>query len=349
MKKKIKMEKKYYRVEYVWIGGNKELRSKSKTIFSNKKLVLEDLTEWNYDGSSTAQANGDDTEILIKPQVLFNDPFRYNGYLVLCDTYSPNGEPHKTNKRYNAIKIFEKYKEQKPMYGLEQEFFFMKMGTKIPLSFPSMIGQLQPQLGPQGPYYCSVGASNCFHREIMEEFYEKALYAGIKISGINAEVAPSQWEFQVGPCIGIEQGDHLWMARYILERICEKYKCDVCYDPKPLIGDWNGSGCHTNFSTLKMRETNGIKDILLAVNKLEKNHKKMISVYGDEDNKKRLTGKHETGNWEKFTYGYGTRNTTVRIGNDVKKNQKGYFEIRAVSSNIDPYCVTSEILKVINE
>lgn len=339
-----------YQLEYIWIGGNKELRSKSKTYHSNK-VNLKNLPVWNYDGSSTAQADGDDTEVLIKPQALFKDPFRKNGYLVMCDTYRPTGEPHKTNKRYNANQIFEQYKEQEPMYGLEQEFFFMKKGTKIPLSFPTptMIGQLQPQLGPQGPYYCSVGASNCYHRDIMEEFYYKALYAGVKISGINAEVAPSQWEFQVGPCIGIEQGDHLWIARYILERICERWDCDVCYDPKPLKGDWNGSGCHTNFSTLKMREPNGIEDILIAVHKLEKNHKKMISVYGDEDNKERLTGRHETGNWKNFTYGYGTRNTTVRIGNDVKKNQKGYFEIRAVSSNIDPYYVTGQILKTINE
>lgn len=340
----------YYQIEYIWIGGNKELRSKSKTIYSNKKITLEDLPLWNFDGSSTAQANGDDTEILIKPCALFKDPFRKYGYLVLCDTYRPNGEPHKTNKRYFALKIFQKYKEQEPMYGLEQEFFFMKKGTKIPLSFPTptMIGQLQPQLGPQGPYYCSVGASNCYHREIMEDFYNKALYAGIKISGINAEVAPSQWEFQVGPCIGIEQGDHLWVARYILERISEIYNCDICYDPKPLKGDWNGSGCHTNFSTLKMRNDSGLIEILNAINKLSVNHKNMISVYGDEDNKERLTGRHETGNWEKFTFGYGTRNTTIRIGNDVKLKNKGYFEIRAVSSNIDPYYVTSEILKTIN-
>lgn len=334
-------------VEYVWIGGNKELRSKTKTIKTNSPLYLKDLPDWNYDGSSTAQADGDDTEVIIKPRALFKDPFRYGGYLVMCDTYRPNGEPHKTNKRYKAMEIFEKYEEQKPMFGLEQEFFFMKKGTKIPLSFPTptLIGQL----GPQGPYYCSIGSSNCYHRNMMEEFYNFALYAGIKISGINAEVAPSQWEFQVGPCIGIEQGDHLWMARYILERLSEKYDCDICYDPKPLKGDWNGSGCHTNFSTLKMRESNGIEDILIAVHKLEEKHNHMISVYGGEDNKERLTGRHETGNWQKFSYGYGTRNTTIRIGNDVKKNQKGYFEVRAVSSNIDPYYVTSELLKAINE
>lgn len=344
----LSIPKNVYQVEYIWIGGNKELRSKSKTVYLNKKIELKDLSIWNFDGSSTKQAEESDTEILIKPQALFKDPFRLGGFLVLCDTYKTNGEPHKTNKRYNAVKIFEKYKEQVPMYGLEQEFFLMKPGTKIPLSFPSTNGQLQPQLGPQGPYYCSVGSSKCYHREIIEEFYNKALYTGLKISGINAEVAPSQWEFQVGPCIGIEEGDHLWLSRYILERICEKYNCDVCYDPKPLKGDWNGSGCHTNFSTLKMREKNGLKHIINAVNKLSENHKEMISIYGDEDNKERLTGRHETGNWEKFTYGYGTRNTTVRIGNDVKLSNKGYFEIRAVSSNIDPYYVTSEILKNIN-
>jgi glutamine synthetase len=327
-------------VTYVWIGGKKELRSKSKTILKGGKLTLSDLPEWDYDGSSTDQATGDNSEVLLKPQALFRDPFRIGGYLVMCDTYTPEGKPHPTNERVNAKRLFEMGKEYDPWFGIEQEFYFMKKGTKIPAGFP--------QTGiaaPQGQYYCSVGASNCYHRNLMEVFYRATLYAGLKISGINAEVGISQWEFQVGPCLGIEEGDHLWMARYILERISEKYDLDVCWDPKPVKGDWNGSGCHTNYSTKEMREEGGLDKIIKAVEKLGVNHKNMINVYGGEDNKDRLTGKHETASWEEFSWGYANRGATVRVGRQTEKEGKGYMEVRAVASNCDPYLVTSKIFE----
>ena len=329
-------------VSYVWVGGNGELRSKSKTMDKPKiNYVVKDLRAWNFDGSSTGQSLTDNTEVIIKPQAIFKDPFRKSGILVMCDTYLSDGTPHPTNHRAEAVKIFNKKLEEEPFFGLEQEFFIMKKGTKTPIGFPE--DGSKPK--PRGQYYCSVGASNCIGGEIMECFYRAALYAGIKVSGINSEVEIGQWEFQVGPCTGIEQGDHLLIARYILERVSEIFDVDINYDPKPVKGDFNGSGCHTNYSTKKMREKGGLKHILKAVKKLEENHEHMISVYGDEDNKERLTGKHETANWKQFSYGYGSRNTTVRIGNEVKKQNKGYFEVRAVASNICPWKVTSEIFK----
>ena len=331
-------------VTYVWIGGEKELRGKSKTFIrksdSKGPLNLSELPDWDYDGSSTKQATGDNSEVLIKPQALFKDPFREGGYLVMCDTYKPDYTPHPNNYRYEAMKIFEQGKEHKPWYGIEQEFYFMKKGTKIPAGFPET-----QSAAPQGQYYCSVGASNCYHREIMELFYRASLYAGLKISGINAEVGISQWEFQVGPCLGIEEGDHLWMARYILERISEQYNLDVNWDPKPVKGDWNGSGCHTNYSTIEMRKEGGLEKIIEAVNKLGKNHEEMINVYGGEDNKARLTGKHETASWETFSWGFANRGATIRVGRKTQKDGKGYMEVRAVASNCDPYLVTSKIFK----
>ena len=334
-------------VTYVWVGGNGELRSKSKTMDKPKiNYVVKDMRGWDYDGSSTNQATGESSEVIIKPQAIFKDPFRTDGLLVMCDTYLSDGTPHPTNNRAKAVKLFNKKTNAEPFFGLEQEFFIMKKGTKVPIGFPD--DGSKPN--PQGQYYCSVGASNAIGREILECFYRAALYSGVKVSGINAEVAPGQWEFQVGPCTGIEQGDHHWIARYILERVSELFDVDINYDPKPLgvDSDFNGSGCHTNYSTKKMREKGGLKHILEALKKLEENHEHMISVYGDEDNKQRLSGKHETANWKQFSWGYGSRNTTVRIGNEVKKLGKGYFEIRAVSSNICPWKVTSEIFKVTN-
>jgi len=342
-------------VTYVWIGGNKELRSKTKTLpkFTNTKKYLKleedkrtqynvnELPDWNYDGSSTEQADGSSSEIIIKPQRIFKDPFRKDGLLVMCDTYLPNGLPHQTNTRFNANNTFNEKLDEEPWYGIEQEFFVMKKGTKIPLGFPH---NGYPE--PQGKYYCSVGSSNCMGRDVLETFYRAALYAGITISGTNVEVAPSQFEYQVGPCTGISSGDHLWMSRYILHRVSELYDVDINFEPKPVKGDWNGSGCHTNYSTKSMREKGGLNHILKALERLDTYHTHMIPFYGNDNNKERLTGKHETGHWSKFSWGYGDRGTTVRVGNDVKKQDMGYFEIRAVSSDMDPWYTTSEVFRV---
>ena len=325
---------------YVWIGGNKEVRSKTKTL-PRTKYEVSDLPDWNYDGSSTNQAQGHFSEIIIKPQRIFKDPFRKDGLLVMCDTYLTTGEPHSTNTRYNANKTFNEKLSEHPWFGIEQEFFVMKKGTRTPLGFPS---NGFPE--PQGKYYCSVGSSNCMGRDVLETFYRAAVFAGIKISGTNVEVAPSQFEYQVGPCTGIESGDHLWMSRYILHRVSELYDVDVNFEPKPVKGDWNGSGCHTNYSTLPMRKENGLDHILKAINQLRMNHTHMVPYYGDDNNKERLTGQHETGHWSEFSWGYGDRGATVRVGTDVKKAKKGYFEIRAVSSDMDPWYTTSEIFRV---
>ena len=336
-------------IEYVWIGGDNELRSKTKVINFISGFSLNDIPEWNYDGSSTNQASGEDSEIIIKPRCLFKDPFRGDSdYMVMCDTYHPNGEPHKTNYRSWANDLFNQKLNEEPWFGLEQEYFLSDR------DFPNkFLGFGHPIDGrpdhnripySQGQYYCSAGAENSFGRKVSEEHLQCCIKAGIKISGINGEVAPGQWEFQIGPCIGIEQGDHLWMARYILLRIAEKYNIIVNFEPKPFKGDWNGSGCHTNYSTQKMREPNGLKINIQAIEKLEKKHNEHMELYGT-GNEDRMTGEHETASFDKFTYGIANRGCSIRIGNDTYKNEKGYFEDRRPSSNCDPYCVTGMIFK----
>jgi len=325
-------------VDYVWIGGQGELRSKTRVLYQTVNN-LSDIPVWNYDGSSTDQADGGASEIYLQPRRIFKCPFKKpDGLIVLCDTYMPNGQPAKYNHRNAAEKIFKQYADQEPWYGLEQEYFIFGADHK-PLGFDPA--------KKQGPYYCSVGGQNAFGRQISDEHMLACMYAGIKVSGTNSEVAPGQWEFQIGPVEGIDAADQLWIARYLLEKISEKYQTYIVYHPKPLAGDWNGSGCHTNFSTKVMREPGGYQVILDVMPKLEKNHLKHMQVYG-VDNKMRMTGLHETSSYHEFTFGVGSRKTSIRIPNDTVKNDMGYFEDRRPAANIDPYQVTSIILKTIN-
>jgi glutamine synthetase len=341
----------YVLCEYVWIDADGGLRSKTKVISGKSKVTLEDLPHWNFDGSSTGQAPGEDSEVIIEPVAVFPDPFRGgNHVLVMTACYTPQGVAIPTNTRTPAKEIFDLGLEEKPWFGIEQEYTLFKDGVPLgwPVSAARSHGGPMVQMGypgPQGPYYCSAGADVAFGRDIVEEHLIKCLEAGINVSGINAEVMPGQWEYQVGPCTGIEAGDHLWMSRYILNRVCEQHEIIVSLEPKPVPGDWNGAGCHTNFSTLKMREKNPKaldQYIIPAIERLGAKHAEHIQVYGS-GNEMRLTGAHETASIHEFSYGVANRGASVRIGNDTKQNGYGYFEDRRPASNMDPYVVTSKI------
>jgi glutamine synthetase len=334
----------YSVVEYVWIGGNNVLRSKSR-VFPDGVLDVSDLPKWNFDGSSTGQASGEDSEVIIVPRKLYKCPFRDGkNYLVMCDTYTPDDKPLSNNHRQWASTIFEnpKVEEQIPWFGMEQEYFLINPETDRPLGF---LKYSDPE--KQGKYYCSAGHGRAFGRKVVEQHLKYCLIAGIKMSGINAEVAPGQWEFQIGPCIGINEGDDLWMARYIMERVTEEHNLIVNWEPKPENGDWNGSGCHTNYSTLNMRKEitdnkTGLDYINEAIKKLSHKHKEHMNIYGS-GNELRMTGLHETADYNKFSWGTANRGASIRIGNENMKNKYGYFEDRRPSSNCDPYLVTAKL------
>ncbi|XP_021713022.1 glutamine synthetase 2 cytoplasmic isoform X1 [Aedes aegypti] len=330
---------------YIWIDGTGEnLRCKDRTLeFIPEKPS--DLPIWNYDGSSCYQAEGHNSDVYLHPVAIFKDPMRPgNNILVMCETYRFDGTPTQSNKRRTCREVCDKVADQQPWFGIEQEYTLLDIDGR-PLGWPK-----NGFPGPQGPYYCGVGANKVYARDIVDAHYRACLYAGIKICGTNAEVMPAQWEYQVGPCEGISIGDELWVSRFLLHRIAEEFGIVATLDPKPMVGDWNGAGAHTNVSTKTMREEGGIVEIESAIAKLSKCHERHIRAYDPregKDNERRLTGKHETSSIYDFNAGVANRGASVRIPRGVADEGKGYFEDRRPSSNCDPYSVVEAILRTI--
>jgi len=340
--------KKNVVLEYVWIDVSGKTRSKNKviTIEVDEKLVLE---EWTFDGSSTGQALGTLSDIILKPVSIFKNPFiKYtDSLLVLCECYDRDGTPHTTNFRHRCGITFSSSVNSESLFGIEQEYILFGRNN-LPLDWKE---HNEPGCGGQNnntgsPYYCSSGGDRCFGRKVAEEHLQLCLEAGVKICGTNAEVMASQWEFQIGPLNAIEVSDHLWIARYILDRVTENHECYASLHPKPWKGNWNGSGCHTNFSTKEMREAGGLFKIKEACEKLERKHKEHMEVYG-KYNEERLTGIHETSSINKFSWGMSDRGCSIRIPLIVEKTGCGYLEDRRPASNMDPYLVTERLLSTV--
>ena len=298
---------------------------------------VEELPIWNYDGSSTYQAEGSNSDTYLYPCKIYPDPFRGgDNIMVMCDTYKYDKTPTATNHRKVCSEVMEKAKEQVPWFGMEQEYTLLDTDGH-PLGWPK-----NGFPGPQGPYYCGVGANKVYGRDIVEAHYRACLYAGIRVSGTNAEVMPAQWEYQVGPTEGIDMGDDLWISRYLLCRVAEDFGVVVTFDPKPMSGDWNGAGAHCNFSTEPMRAPGGMEAIKAAIDNLSRHHKRHIMAYDPnegKDNERRLTGLHETSSIHDFSAGVANRGSSIRIPRDVAEKGYGYLEDRRPSSNCDPYSV----------
>ncbi len=322
--------------EYIWIDGTDPtplIRSKTKVITTTGEPPV-----WGFDGSSTKQATGEQSDCVLVPVFTCNDPLRGgNNILVLCEVFNTDMTAHETNTRHACRETETKFRDQELWYGLEQEYTLMSGGK--PLGFPS-----EGEPPAQGEYYCSNGNGRAFGRVIAEEHLFLCLQAGLNIGGINAEVCPGQWEFQVGPNGTTSVGDHLWVARYLLERTAEKYNVDVSFEGKPMKGDWNGAGCHTNFSTKQMRES--YDAVVAAAEALGKNTDAHISNYGHgiED---RLTGAHETCSHQEFKWGVSDRTASLRIPWHVERTGKGYVEDRRPNANCDPYVVATLIANTV--
>jgi glutamine synthetase len=327
-----------YKAEYIWIDGTEptaKLRSKTKILPDGAELPI-----WGFDGSSTNQATGDKSDCVLQPVFSCPDPIR-GGYdvLVLCEVYTVDGKPHATNTRDACARTAKKYAKHEPIFGIEQEYTFFKDGR--PYGFP--VGGFP---APQGGYYCGVGSDEIFGRDIVDHHLDNCLAAGLSISGVNAEVMIGQWEYQVGPVPTLEVADQLWVSRWLLYRTAEDYDVSATLDPKPMKGDWNGAGAHTNFSTLEMRLEGGYRYIEAACKALGRNVEAHVTNYGHgiED---RLTGHHETAPWNKFFYGVSDRGASIRIPWQVHKDGKGYLEDRRPNANMDPYVVARLMVETV--
>ena len=330
------------KLEYIWLDGyqpTQSLRSKTmvRTDFSGK---LEDCPMWVFDGSSTEQAEGGSSDCLLKPVAIIPDPDRNNGYLVMTEVLNPDGTPHESNGRATIDDDDADF-----WFGFEQEYFLWDIDTDLPPGFPQ--GGFP---APQGPYYCSVGAKNTYGRDCIEEHLDLCLEAGLNVEGINAEVAAGQWEFQIFAKGAQEAGDHIWLARYLLERTGEKYGYAINYHPKPLGDtDWNGSGMHANFSNGAMRDLGDEAIFTKICENFGRHIERHMSVYGAE-NDQRLTGKHETQSIDQFSYGVSDRGASIRIPvSTVTDGWKGRLEDRRTASNADPYKVAAAIIKTTKE
>jgi glutamine synthetase len=324
------------KLEYIWLDGYKPMQSlRSKTRiegdFSGK---LEDCPIWSFDGSSTEQATGDDSDCILKPVAIFLDPDRRDGYLVMTEVLNADGTPHESNGRATIDEDDNDF-----WFGFEQEYFLWDAETNLPLGFPA-----NAYPGPQGPYYCSVGAKNTFGRDIIEDHLDQCLDAGLNVEGINAEVATGQWEYQIFAKGARQAGDETWVSRYLAERNAEKYGVAINWHPKPIQGDWNGSGMHVNFSDSTMRSCGDEAVFTKICDAFGQNIKKHIDVYG-ADNDQRLTGAHETESIDSFSFGISDRGASIRIPvGTIDDGWKGRLEDRRPASNGDPYKIAAAVI-----
>ncbi len=333
------------RLEYVWLDGYKpepNLRSKVKiidySVLPNSTFGINDLPMWNFDGSSTKQAETGSSDCLLKPVRMYkslNKSIDCSTIYVLCEVLNSDGTPHNTNTR---SKLGEP--DQDIWFGFEQEYF-IQVGPG-----ETILGHNRRFVEPQGKYYCGVG-SNVVGREFVEKHTNLCLEYGINITGTNAEVALGQWEYQVFSMGKLNSGDDLWMSRYLLYKLSEEYGYDITLHPKPIQhGEWNGSGLHANFSNDKMRNEGGKEYFESLFASLDARHLDHIKAYGSS-NELRLTGNFETQAIDKFSWGVSDRGASIRVPKSTAENWKGYVEDRRPGSNADPYKIIYEICKSI--
>ncbi|OCT65244.1 glutamine synthetase isoform X2 [Xenopus laevis] len=328
-------------VTYVWKNvPSEELQCKTRTLDYEPKSI-EDIPEWGF--GFHLQPEDPISDMYLIPVKMFKDPFFLDpNKLVLCEAMKSNGQPAENNLRHSCKNVMEAARDHHPWFGMEQEYILIDING-LPYGWTE-----DSFSTPEVTHHCGVGADKVYGRDIMEAHYKACLYAGIKIWGSNAEIIPSQWEFQVGPCKGIDVGDHLVMARFILHRVCEDFGVVATLDPKPVPEFWADSGCHVNYSTEDMRSEGGLKHIEDAIENLSKRHDYHISKYdptGGKDNARRLIGYLVTSKIHQFSSGIDDRCASIRIPIHVWQQGYGYLEDRRPAATCDPYAVIEALVR----
>ena len=342
--------------EYIWTDGlsPKNIRSKVKYIMIDRRKInspedfIKSVPEWSFDGSSTNQAETGESDCILKPiKIIPNttERTRAPSFVALCEVMNADGTPHKTNTRAKLLDRIEETNLDDMWFSVEQEFTMVDPVSGNPIGWDEYNDGTPP---PQGKYYCGVGSDVVEGRELMDSHVMSCNGAGILVPGTNAEVMLSQWEYQTEPKPAIESADNLILSRFFLQRLAERMNIAISYDPKPMEGDWNGSGAHINFSTNHMRENADMEYMNLICSSMGEYHDKSIEVYGD-GNERRLTGDHETSSIDRFSWGALDRSASIRIPiYTVNNNGKGYLEDRRPAANVDPYEAFSYLLGVTN-
>lgn len=302
-------------VDYVWIGEDGDLKSKTKIFYKIIERV-DELPVFSYD--SILSNSPESSEIFVYPKRLFRCPFRRPyGAIVMCDTHNSKNTLV-DNHRHRAKKIFSTFADQKPYFGLTQMFSIATIG----------IDDNQENKNELSDKYCSVGAQNVIGRDISEDHLEACMYAGINVSGTNVGKHLGEWEFHLHPSEGLDAADQLWIARYILEKTAEKYHTQIIYDAHP------DAKCYVSFSTQSMREEGGLNVIMSTIEKLKIKHREHLKYYGCDTSK-----------FDEFNCAIGNRKASIRVPTNTYKNKRGCLEDRRPPANMNPYLVMTKLLE----
>ena len=355
-------------LEYIFTDHFNVIRSKTKIV--RKEInSIDDLEPWYYfNFHKWNQTAGIEKSVLLDPVAIYPDPFRGGKHLlVLCQNLSMDKTPHYTNHRAKAAEILERAKDSQPQFGIEQEYMIFQREFALhegqadgkPMAEDYCEKQRIPYgwLGHNNPggdahslYFYEPGGAVCFGREIAEEHANLCLKAGLEVAGINSEGVPSQWEYQISVCDGIDVADQIILSRYILHRVSEKYNAHISFLSKPYRG-YFPSGMHTNFSTKEMREgTEGKKGIEYVEDACKllcepENHKKHIEEYGD--NAQRLVGHSYSPGLDESKWGKCQKDVAIRIPEPTVLNEKGYLEDRRPACDANPYKVIARLVQTV--
>lgn len=324
-------------VEYIWLDAKGSFRSKTRVMHNflgvprEVSTILKHIPLWHFDGSSTGQACLGSSDVVLVPAQIYRNPFKIDDLWVLCEVETVDKKG--LSSRREAAKSFEVFGEAlEPWFGFEQEFFILK-------DDPSTTE----------PHYCGVGYPQVLYRPFLEEAVSHGLSMGLQLDGFNLEVAPHQLEIQLlGK--GLKAADDLTILRYLLLRLGERHSLAISFHPKP-FADTNGSGCHTNISTLQTRGGgDGYAWIVHFIEKaLGPDHEAFMTEVSGEANEKRMTGTCETSSFKDFSWAEAHRGSSVRIPEPTVRLGHGYFEDRRPGSSVDPYDLIGRLTRLMGE